>query len=138
MATVCALLHAKMPHHFWTGFYLVAERGELHVGPYQGALACQVLRGGGVCLHAVETRRAVVVADVDAFPEHIACDPRARSEIAVPLMGNGHVVAVLDVDADFRAAFTDQDVEPLSRIIRLLEPLVVEGGEPARGSLRCP
>ncbi|MCX7682495.1 MAG: GAF domain-containing protein, partial [Anaerolineae bacterium] len=51
MATICAVLHHKMPHHSWTGFYFVHHGDELHVGPYQGPVACQVLRGGGVCLH---------------------------------------------------------------------------------------
>ncbi|MFO8033927.1 MAG: GAF domain-containing protein, partial [Candidatus Bipolaricaulota bacterium] len=69
MATVCAVLHHKMPHHSWTGFYLVAGPDELHVGPYQGPVACQVLRGGGLCMHSVNTRRPVVVPDVDAFPD---------------------------------------------------------------------
>ena len=64
MATICAVLHAKMPHHFWTGFYFVADEDTLHVGPYQGPVACQVLKGQGVCLHCVRTKQPVVVADV--------------------------------------------------------------------------
>ncbi len=63
MATLCAVLHAKMPHHFWTGFYFVAGE-ELHVGPYQGPVACQVLRGGGVCLECARTAQPVIVPDV--------------------------------------------------------------------------
>ncbi|MEN6369116.1 MAG: GAF domain-containing protein [Thermotogota bacterium] len=121
MATICAVLHAKMPHHLWTGFYRLAG-DELHVGPYEGAVACQVLRGGGVCLQAVTTRSAVVVPDVAAFPGHITCDGRARSEIAVPVVKNGRVMAVLDADSVDGAQFTDEDVAPLERILGLLTP----------------
>jgi GAF domain-containing protein len=123
MATVCAVLHAKMPHHSWTGFYCVAGEDELHVGPYQGPVACQVLKGRGVCLHAVRTREAVVVPDVAAFPGHIACDARSKSEIVVPLIRDGRVVAVLDADSTELAQFAATDVAPLERIVALLQPL---------------
>jgi len=121
MSTVCAVLHAKMAHHLWTGFYLVAG-DELHVGPYQGPLACQVLRDGGVCLRAVATRAAVVVPDVRAFPGHVTCDARARSEIAIPVLKDRDVVAVFDVDSSRLAQFTRDDVAPLERILGLLTP----------------
>ena len=124
MATVAALLHGKMRHHFWTGFYFVAGPEELHVGPYQGSVACQVLKGRGVCLHAVKTRAPVVVLDGEAFPGHIACDSRSKSEIVVPLWKDGRVVAVLDIDSDKPAQWDSDDVEPLTRIVALLEPLV--------------
>lgn len=123
MATVCAVLHAKLRHHFWTGFYFVASDDELRVGPYQGAVACQVLKGRGVCLAAARTRAAVVVPDVEAFPSHIACDSRSKSEIVIPLVKDGHVVAVLDIDSDKPAQFDDDDVAPLQRIVGLLEGL---------------
>jgi GAF domain-containing protein len=122
MATVAALLHAKLRHHSWTGFYFMAGDDELHVGPYQGAVACQVLKGRGVCLAAATSKKAVVVPDVEAFPGHIACDSRSRSEIVLPLMKAGKVVAVLDIDSGQLAAFDDDDIEPLSRIVALLEP----------------
>lgn len=122
MATVCAVLHHKMPHHFWTGFYLVAGENELHVGPYQGPVACQVLRGGGVCLHAVRTRQTAIVPDVEHFPGHIACDPRSRSEIAVPVMEGAAATAVLDIDSADPGQFDEDDVAPLRRILSLLPP----------------
>ena len=128
MATTCAVLHHKMSHHFWTGFYFVADEdgdeSELHVGPYQGAVACQVLRERGVCLHAVQTKAPVVVPDVHAFPGHIACDARSQSEIVLPVMREGQVVAVLDVDSDKPAQFDQDDVEPLAKILSLLQPLL--------------
>jgi GAF domain-containing protein len=120
MSTVCALLHHKMPHHLWTGFYFVAGADELHVGPYQGPLACQVLRGRGVCLHCATTGRAVVVPDVEQFPGHIACDSRSKSEIAVPVFKGDRVVAVLDIDSAQLAQFDEDDIAPLSRIVGLL------------------
>ncbi|MBN1520763.1 MAG: GAF domain-containing protein [Spirochaetales bacterium] len=123
MATINAVLHAKLRHHFWTGFYYVASDDELHVGPYQGAVACQVLKGRGVCLAAVQKRAPVVVQDVDAFPGHIACDSRSKSEIVIPLIKDGRVLAVLDIDSDKPAQFDHDDIAPLSRIVALLEPL---------------
>ena len=120
MATLCAVLHHKMGHHFWTGFYIVAGADELHVGPYQGPVACQVLTGGGVCLEAVRTGRPVIVPDVEQFPGHIACDPRSRSEIALPVMRGKTVITVLDIDSAQPAQFDEDDVVPLQRILELL------------------
>ena len=128
MATTCAVLHHKMPHHFWTGFYFVASEDQLHVGPYQGPVACQVLEGRGVCLHCARTKRPVVVPDVEQFAGHIACDPRSRSEIALPVgrrSSSGEieqVVAVLDVDANELRQFDEDDVPPLEKILSLLGP----------------
>jgi L-methionine (R)-S-oxide reductase len=122
MATVCAVLHAKMAHHFWTGFYFVAEGGELHVGPYQGPLACQRLEGRGVCLRAAATKRAIVVPDVDVSPDHVACDPRSKSEIAIPVTKGDAVVAVFDVDSAELGQFSADDVAPLERVLSLLDP----------------
>ena len=121
MATMCAVLHAKMPHHSWTGFYLAAG-DELHVGPYQGPVACQVLRETGVCITCLRTAQPIVVPDVHAFPGHVACDPRSRSEIAVPVLSADRVVAVLDVDSHLPAQFSEADVAPLARILTLLDP----------------
>ena len=121
LATVCALLHHKMPHFFWTGFYLLTE-GELFVGPYQGPLACQVLeKKKGVCWAAVERRQAIIVPDVHAFPDHISCDSRSNSEIVIPLFTqNKEVWAVLDVDSTRYNAFSEIDEEWLSKIGQLI------------------
>jgi L-methionine (R)-S-oxide reductase len=121
MATTCGVLHAKMPHHFWTGFYLAAG-GRLHVGPYQGPVACQVLEVQGVCHESVRTRRPVVVPDVHAFPGHIPCDQRAKSEIVLPILKDGEAVAVFDIDSDKLGQFSVEDVEPLEKILSLLQP----------------
>jgi len=124
MSTICAVLHAKMPHHFWTGFYFVAEHDELHVGPYQGPVACQVLRETGACLEAVKTRLPIVVPDVEAFPGHIACDPRSKSEIVLPILRDGVPVAVLDIDSNRLDQFSEADIAPLQEILDLLAPML--------------
>ena len=123
MATICAVLHAKMPHHFWTGFYFVAG-GRLQVGPYQGSVACQVLEGQGVCLESFRTREPVIVPDVEAFPGHITCDARSKSEIVLPVLKDGEIIAVLDVDSDKPDQFSEADVEPLQKILSLLQPYI--------------
>ena len=122
MATVCAVLHHKMGHHSWTGFYFVASEDELHVGPYQGPVACQVLCERGVCLHCVRTHQPVVVPDVEQFPGHVACDPRSKSEIVLPVMKGDKIIAVLDIDSDKPAQFDADDVAPLTQILSLLQP----------------
>ncbi|MGD2144392.1 MAG: GAF domain-containing protein [Anaerolineae bacterium] len=122
MATLCAVLHHKMPHHFWTGFYFVVGGEQLRVGPYQGPVACQILEGRGVCLHCARTKEPIVVPDVRRFPGHIACDARSRSEIALPLKKDSEVTAVLDIDSDELRQFDEDDVAPLERILSLLKP----------------
>jgi len=125
MATICAVLHHKMSHHFWTGFYFVSVASgetELHIGPYQGPVACQVLRERGVCLRCVRTKEPVVVPDVEQFPGHVACDARSKSEIVLPVKKGDKIVAALDIDSDKLAQFDDDDIEPLAKILSLLEP----------------
>jgi GAF domain-containing protein len=121
MASVAALLKDTFEQVSWVGFYLPAANGSLVVGPYQGPLACIVLPPGkGVCQAAASSRRSVVVPDVHAFPGHIACDSRARSEIVVPVVSAGRLVAVLDVDSHLPAAFDDTDREGLEAVARLV------------------
>ena len=124
LVTICAVLHAKMPHHSWTGFYFVVDDDELCIGPYQGPVACQVLKGQGTCLQAAVTAAPVVVPDVRTFPGHIACDPRTRSEIVVPVLQDDGVIAVLDIDSNELAQFSEEDVGPLKRILSLLDPFL--------------
>ena len=121
MATGAALLHAKMPGFFWTGWYLLRD-GELTVGPYQGPLACQVLRQhSGVCWAAIDRGASVIVPDVHAFSGHIACDPRSRSEIVVPLRDrSGAIAGVLDVDSKELAHFDETDRAGLETVVGLV------------------
>lgn len=122
MATVCSMLAATFDHYFWTGFYVVDpdRPQELVVGPYQGTLGClRIAFGRGVCGTAAQTRRTQVVEDVHAFPGHIACDSRSRSEIVVPVIGpDGGLIAVFDVDSEAPAAFDATDAEWLERILK--------------------
>ena len=121
MATIASLLHHKMPHFFWTGFYILFK-GNLVVGPYQGPLACQVLeREKGVCWEGVKTKKTIVVPDVHKFTGHIACDRRSNSEIVVPLFDDKEDVwAVLDVDSRKFDAFSEVDREGLEKIVKLI------------------
>ncbi len=121
LASIAALLHHKMSHFFWTGFYLLSE-GELVVGPYQGSLACPVLeKNKGVCWAGILRRQAVIVPYVHQFPGHIACDSRSNSEIVVPLFDEkGEVWGVLDVDSRDLDAFTEIDREWLEKIVSLI------------------
>ena len=121
MASAAALLHHKMPHFFWTGFYRLVD-GDLIVGPYQGPIACMRLeRHAGVCWAGVDRGEPVLVADVHAFPGHIACDSRSQSEVVVPLRdASGAIVGVLDIDSDKPNAFTETDVDGLTKIAAMI------------------
>lgn len=121
MATVASMLADAFDAYFWTGFYLVAEdrAEELVVGPYQGTLGClRIPFGRGVCGAAARTGQTQVVQDVHAFPGHIACDSRSRSEIVVPVRdASGALIAVFDVDATEPAAFDAVDAQALEALI---------------------
>jgi GAF domain-containing protein len=119
MATISSLVHHAFGH-LWTGFYRVVEPGRLlRVGPYQGTLGClEIAFGAGVCGVAAATGRTIVVPDVHAFPGHITCDARSRSEIVVPVRDRrGALIAVFDVDSDRPNAFDDADAEGLERVM---------------------
>ena len=121
MATVTSMLASSFDHYFWTGFYVVDpdKERELVVGPYQGTLGClRIAFGRGVCGAAAETGQTQLVQDVEAFPGHIACDSRSKSEVVVPVRdASGRLIAVLDVDSDLLAAFDAVDAEWLERIV---------------------
>lgn len=121
MATITAVLHHKMDDFFWTGFYLLVD-GELIVGPYQGPVACILLKKDtGVCWAGVNKKETIVVPDVHKFPGHIACDARSRSEIVVPLKtADGEVFGVLDVDSKELSSFDEVDAEWLEKITALI------------------
>jgi L-methionine (R)-S-oxide reductase len=122
MATVASMLAASFDHYFWTGFYVVDpdKREELVVGPYQGTLGClRIAFGRGVCGTAARTRQTQIVEDVEAFPGHIACDSRSRSEIVVPVVdADGRLLAVFDVDAEVTGAFDQVDADWLEGILQ--------------------
>lgn len=105
---------------FWIGFYIVKD-GELHVGPFQGSAACyRIKKGKGVCGTAWKEATTQVVPDVELFPGHIACSSDSRSEIVVPIMINGEVYGVLDIDSDELATFDDTDRIYLEKMMSIL------------------
>ena len=119
MATISALIHNAFGH-LWTGFYRVAEPGRLlRIGPYQGTLGCMEIEfGRGVCGTAAAKGQTVVVDDVMAFPGHITCDARSRSEIVVPVFDKTRkLIAVLDIDSDQPGTFSEQDREGLENVV---------------------
>ena len=124
MACCASVLHERLPQASWTGCYRVVAPRLLRVGPYQGPPAClEIGFERGVC-GAVATRgESLVVPDVHAFEDHVTCDPRARSEVVVPVFDpSGTVVAVLDIDSHREAAFDESDRQALERIAGLLTP----------------
>lgn len=120
MATIAAVLSHKFDYFFWCGFYRL-EGEELIVGPYQGPVACQILKGGGVCWASVNEKRSIVVPDVHQFPGHIACDSRSNSEIVVPVFeAEGIIKDVLDVDSSQFNSFDEIDRINLEKIAALV------------------
>lgn len=134
MTAIVCLLHNALPHYYWTGFYRRVSADQLLVGPYQGTLGCMRIDfSRGVCGAAARERRTVLVADVEAFPGHIACDAASASEIVLPVFdASGELIGVLDVDSDRKDAFDATDQRWLERIVLLLrekraDPVVAAG-----------
>jgi GAF domain-containing protein len=120
MANVCAAIHETMGF-FWTGFYIVKGE-ELVLGPFQGPVACMHIGyGRGVCGTAWQRAESVVVPDVEAFPDHIACSSLSRSEIVVPVFDtDGNVKAVLDIDSKDLNTFDEVDQHWLEELVKML------------------
>ena len=119
MANVAAMIHHTFGF-WWTGFYRVIDV-ELVLGPFQGPLACsRIAYGRGVCGTAWKERTTQVVPDVEKFPGHIACSSASKSEIVVPLIKEGEVTAVLDIDSEHLATFDDTDRHWLEKIAELI------------------
>lgn len=119
MASISALLHHGFGH-LWTGFYRVVAPGRLlRIGPYQGTLGClEIPFGKGVCGTAAAERRTIIVPDVQAFPGHIVCDARSRSEIVVPVFDrDAGLVGVLDIDSAELDTFSDVDARGLEQLV---------------------
>ena len=112
MATVVCELHNAFDHYHWTGFYRTTEPNVLKIGPYQGGHGCLVIPfDKGICGAAARTGETQDVPDVHARPEHIACSSSTNSEVVVPVKNtHGEVVAVLDLDSDLPAAFSEEDI----------------------------
>jgi L-methionine (R)-S-oxide reductase len=121
-ATINAILYHKIPYIFWVGFYLLHDH-RLIVGPYQGPLACQELEHPhGACWHAILNRNSLIIPDVNLFQDHIACDPRSKSELVIPFCSSdSRVYGVIDLDSDQSHAFCDIDEKAISKILSLID-----------------
>lgn len=115
-ANTCALIFEKLPRLNWAGFYFL--RGdELVLGPFQGKPACvRIAMGRGVCEQAAERRETLLIVDVHQFPDHIACDSASRSEVVIPLLPEGQLIGVLDLDSPECGRFGSEDREGLERL----------------------
>ncbi|HVK60623.1 MAG TPA: GAF domain-containing protein [Bdellovibrionales bacterium] len=129
LANASALLKQHLPDVNWVGFYLAVTKGkafELVLGPFQGLPACvRIDAGKGVCGSAAVARKTLLVADVDAFPGHIACDSASRSEVVVPLvledrLRGDRLLGVLDVDSPLLARFDEQDRKGLEALVAVI------------------
>jgi L-methionine (R)-S-oxide reductase len=116
-ANLSSLIFHTLPDLNWAGFYWM-KGGELVLGPFQGKPACvRIAVGKGVCGTAVRDRRTIVVPDVDAFPGHIACDSASRSEVVVPIVREGNVLGVLDIDSPSLARFDEEHARALEALV---------------------
>jgi L-methionine (R)-S-oxide reductase len=119
-ANMAALLFQALPALNWAGFYFLRDGG-LVLGPFQGKVACiRIPLGKGVCGTAAQRRATIVVPDVEKFPGHIACDHASRSEIVVPLVKDGRLFGVLDLDSPNLARFDQDDAAGLQAAVELL------------------
>jgi L-methionine (R)-S-oxide reductase len=120
MANAAALIWESLPDINWAGFYRNVG-GELVLGPFQGRPACiRIPFGTGVCGVAAETRQVQLVEDVHAFPSHIACDSASNSEIVVPIVRDGELIAVLDIDSPKHARFDKEDEAGCVRLAQIM------------------
>jgi GAF domain-containing protein len=120
MANASALIFESLPDVNWVGFYRNIG-GELVLGPFQGRPACiRIKFGEGVCGAAAETLQVQRVEDVHAFPGHIACDAASASELVVPIVRNGKLIAVLDLDSPKTARFSEEDEAEAVRLAEIL------------------
>ena len=122
MANAAALLWEYLPDLNWAGFYRNVG-GELVLGPFQGKAACiRIAFGAGVCGAAAATRTSQLVEDVHAFPGHIACDAASASELVVPILVEGELLGVLDLDSPDMARFDAEDQAGCEALVALLGP----------------
>ncbi|MER2261000.1 MAG: GAF domain-containing protein [Psychrobacillus sp.] len=120
LSNASALLNQFFDNINWVGFYLV-EDGGLVLGPFQGLPACvRISLGKGVCGTAAETQETIIVPDVHAFPGHIACDAASQSEIVVPIVREGKLLGVLDIDSPIKDRFTAEDGKGLEQFVEVL------------------
>ena len=124
MANVAALLWQFVPRLNWAGFYRMVD-GELVLGPFQGKAACiRISLGQGVCGAAAQSRETQLVEDVHAFPGHIACDGASQSELVVPVLRDGQVIAVIDLDSPELARFDAEDAQGIEALAAAISRVI--------------
>ena len=120
LSNASALLNQFFDKINWVGVYL-GEEGGVVLGPFQGLPACvRISLGKGVCGTAAETQETIIVPDVHAFPGHIACDAASQSEIVVPIVREGKLLGVLDIDSPIKDRFTAEDGKGLEQFVEVL------------------
>ena len=120
LANFCAALKEQF-NWLWIGFYLV-KKNELVVGPFQGPVACtRIKKGRGVCGTCWAERKTIIVDDVEKFPGHIACSSLSKCEIVIPVLKEGEVIAVLDIDSESLNSFDSTDEKYLLEFLKLIE-----------------
>ncbi len=120
ISNITGIIMACVENLNWVGFYFSRD-SELVLGPFQGFPACnRILVGKGVCGKAVETKEIQLVEDVELFPGHIACDSQSQSELVVPLIKEGRVYGVLDLDSPIKSRFTDLERNYFEKLVKFL------------------
>ena len=127
LRTICILLAANVLHYHWVGFYLVGrpEKKELVLGPFAGAPTehVRIPFGRGICGQAAERRGTLMAQDVSLESNYLACSPQVKAEIVVPILRNGALLGLLDIDSQFKAPFSVEDQAFLERVCELLTVL---------------
>jgi len=122
LANVSAVL-AKLDNINWAGFYIVKD-DSLYLGPFQGDVACTIIsKGKGVCGTSFANKETIIVDDVNKFPGHIACSSLSKSEIVVPIIKDGNIVAVIDIDSPIYSRFVDKEKAFLEKIASIISKL---------------
>jgi GAF domain-containing protein len=118
-ANFASIVFHALPDLNWAGFYFMKD-GELVLGPFQGQPACvRIAPGKGVCGTAAKLRETLIVPDVHEFPGHITCDSASNSEIVLPLIDQGALIGVLDLDSPLRARFDEEDAAGLAKLVEI-------------------
>jgi len=125
LANAAAAIYSTFNWH-WVGFYRVVDN-ELVLGPFQGPIACtRIAKGRGVCGTAWAEKKTMLVPNVEEFPGHIACSALSKSEVVIPILLNGEVIAVLDIDSVELNDFSGADVKSLQEIVKVIEATLLE------------
>ena len=132
LSNAAAFLYEQLDDVCWAGFYLVDEKGDLYLGPFQGKVACvSISAGKGVCGTSLSEKRTVIVPDVSLFPGYISCDADARSELVIPVKDNeGNIIAVLDIDSGSKGRFSEDEtkiseINILEKAVKIIEEFIL-------------